>query len=81
MSGRYRRIVTGINLCYKENKLTVKKEFKNMLRSELYHYAKNPNSVNENRILGMLCFVRNIDTDRYKYFKLYYSKIIESKKN
>ncbi|OKL40004.1 retron St85 family RNA-directed DNA polymerase [Pontibacter flavimaris] len=64
-SGKGRMAVTGINI--NEGKLTVSKEIKRLLRSQLYNIIiKEDKATNVNQALGYLSFIKDIEPDYHK---------------
>lgn len=69
LSGRGRIVITGINI--NEGKLTVRKEIKRNLRSNIYNLiVKKDKTIKVNSILGYLSFIKDIEPD-------YHSKLVE----
>lgn len=69
LSGRGRIVITGINI--NEGKLTVRKEIKRNLRSNIYNLIiKKDKTIKVNSILGYLSFIKDIEPD-------YHVKLVE----
>jgi len=67
-------LVTGLLL--NSGQLTVGRDRKRKVRAAAYNYfIKKDKSVNENRLLGMLAFMRDIEPDFYKKFLKYCHKL------
>ncbi len=78
LSGKGRMAITGINI--NEGRLTVKKEIKRNLRSNLYNILiKKDKSININSVLGYLSFIKDIEPDYYLKTKEYI-KLLKTKK-
>lgn len=77
LSGKGRMAITGINI--NEGRLTVKKEIKRNLRSNLYNLiVKKDTSININSVFGYLSFIKDIEPDYY--FKMKdYIKLLKTK--
>lgn len=74
LSGKGRMAITGINI--NEGRLTVKKEIKRNLRSNLYNIiVKKDKSINVNSVLGYLSFIKDIEPDYYKKTKIYINEL------
>ncbi len=74
LSGKGRMAITGINI--NEGRLTVKKEIKRNLRSNLYNLiVKKDKSVNANSVLGYLSFIKDIEPEYYKKTRIYIDKL------
>ncbi|NCU04802.1 MAG: RNA-directed DNA polymerase [Chitinophagaceae bacterium] len=68
LSGRGRIVITGINI--NEGKLTVRKEIKRNLRSNIYNLIiKKDKTIKINSVLGYLSFIKDIEPE-------YYTKIV-----
>lgn len=73
-SGKGRMAITGINI--NEGRLTVRKELKRNLRSNLYNFiVKRDTSVNVNSVLGYLTFLHDIEPEYYEKMLKYISKL------
>jgi RNA-directed DNA polymerase len=69
-SGKGRMVITGINI--NEGRLSVKKEIKRNLRSNLYNViVKNNLLINKNSVAGYLSFIRDIEPEYYVKLKDY----------
>ena len=69
LSGKGRMVINGINI--NEGRLSVKKEIKRNLRSNLYNWiVKKDRLINVNSLSGYLSFIRDIEPE-------YYYKMIE----
>ena len=73
-SGKDRMLVTGLRL--NSGKLTTGRERKRRIRAALYNYViNNDQTVNINRLLGQIAFVRSIEDDYYSKVQTYVSKL------
>jgi len=73
-SGKGRMLVTGILL--NSGQLTIGRDRKRKIRAALYnHIVKKDESVNINKLAGMLAFIRDIEPDFYKKFLEYCHKL------
>ncbi len=69
LSGKGRIVITGINI--NEGRLTVRKEIKRNLRSNIYNLiVKKDRTIKINSILGYLSFIKDIEPD-------YHIKLVE----
>jgi len=74
LSGKGRMVITGINI--NEGRLTVKKEIKRNLRSNLYNLiVKKDSSINKYSVLGYLSFIRDIEPEYYIKMKEYIKQL------
>ncbi len=74
LSGKGRIVITGINI--NEGKLTVRKEIKRNLRSSIHSLLiKKDKTINVNRILGYLSFIKDIEPDYHKKIIEYINKL------
>jgi len=73
-SGRGRMLITGLLL--NSGQLTIGRDRKRKIRAALYNYiVKKDESVNINKLAGMLAFIRDIEPDFYKKFLEYCHKL------
>jgi len=74
LSGKGRMAITGINI--NAGKLTVNKDIKRNLRSNLYNIiVKKDKTININSVLGYLSFIKDIEPDHYYKTKDYIEKL------
>ena len=74
LSGKGRMAITGINI--NAGRLTVNKEIKRNLRSNLYNVIiKKDKTININSVLGYLSFIKDIEPDYYDKTKEYIAKL------
>lgn len=74
LSGKGRMAITGINI--NAGKLTVNKDIKRNLRSNLYNIiVKKDKTININSVLGYLSFIKDIEPDHYFKTKEYIEKL------
>jgi len=74
LSGKGRMVITGINI--NEGKLTVKKEIKRNLRSNLYNLiVKKDRSIKVNSVLGYLSFIKDIEPEYHQKLKEYIKRL------
>lgn len=79
-SGKGRMVITGINV--NDGRLTVCKEIKRNLRSNLHKLiVKKDKSINVNKVLGYLSFIKDIEPDYHKKLKIYIEKLKEQRDN
>lgn len=73
-SGKGRMLVTGLML--NSGKPTTGRERKRKIRAALYNYIiNNDQTVNVNRALGQIAFIRSIEDDYYSKVQRYVSKL------
>ena len=73
-SGKDRMLVTGLRL--NSGKLTTGRERKRRIRAALYNYViSNDQTINMNRVLGQIAFIRSIEDDYYSKVQRYVSKL------
>lgn len=76
-SGKHRMLVTGIRL--NSGKLTTGRQRKRRIRAALYNsIVKDDQTINMNRILGEIAFIRSIEPDYYPRLQGYVSKLTAS---
>lgn len=74
-SGKRRMLVTGLRL--NSGRLTTGRERKRKIRAALYNYiTNNDETVNMNRVLGQIAFIRSIEDDYYPKVQRYVAKLI-----
>ncbi len=74
LSGKGRMVITGVNI--NEGRLTVRKEIKRNLRSNLYNLIiKKDKTININSVSGYISFIKDIEPEYYEKIKKYISDL------